>query len=58
MPKPVSDYKPGRATFAGILIGAFIGVLFGKLFLGAILGLWFGMALDSSNKAKHDAAEK
>lgn len=48
------NYKPGRAVFLGLVIGAFIGLLTRKLVLGGIIGFCIGLAMDASNKAKRD----
>ena len=52
------NYKPGRAVVVGELLGAFIGLLTRRPIIGAILGMWIGLAVDASNKAKRDKADK
>lgn len=40
-------YRPGQWVFLGTVLGAFIGLLFGKFALGLIFGFFVGVAIDS-----------
>ena len=56
-PKP---YRSGQWTVSGIVVGSFLGLIFGKLALGAIFGFFIGVLADArrrkSNSVTRDAA--
>lgn len=43
-------YKPGQWILMSTALGAFIGILLGKLALGMIFGFFIGVAIDSSKR--------
>jgi len=43
-------YKPGQWILMGTALGAFIGILLGKLALGMIFGFFIGVAIDSNKR--------
>lgn len=43
-------YKAGQWVVLGTVLGAFIGLLFGKFALGLIFGFFFGIVVDSSKR--------
>ena len=51
-------YKPGTWIFLGILLGAFVGLLFSKFALGAIFGFFVGLAVDSSKRKASSSSEE
>lgn len=51
-------YKPGAGIVMGIVLGAFIGLLFSKLALGAIFGFFLGLAIDASRRKAAGSAEE
>jgi len=44
------SYKPGTWILLGTVIGAFIGLLFGKFAIGLIFGFFVGVAIDSRKR--------
>lgn len=51
-------YKPGTWIVLGIVLGAFIGLLFSKLALGGIFGFFLGLAIDSSRRKAISSSEE
>lgn len=51
-------YKPGAGIVLGIVLGAFIGLLFSKLALGAIFGFFLGLLIDSSRRKAMSSTEE
>lgn len=51
-------YKPGTWIVLGIVLGAFIGLLFSKLVLGGIFGFFLGLAIDSSKRKAIGSSEE
>jgi hypothetical protein len=45
-----STYRPGRWVVLGTILGAFLGLLFGKFALGLIFGFLVGIMIDSSKR--------
>lgn len=56
-------YRPGEWILLGTVLGAFIGLLFGKFALGLIFGFFAGIAIDvmkrraSKSDARHSSEE-
>jgi len=51
-------YKPGTWIVLGIVLGAFIGLLFSTLALGAIFGFFLGLAVDASKRKSISSSEE
>jgi len=58
MPSPNKPYKPGQWILVGTALGAFIGILLGKLALGMIFGFFIGVAIDSNKRNAKAGLEK
>jgi len=45
-----SPYKTGHWIVLGTIMGAFLGLLFGKFAIGLIFGFFVGIAIDSRKR--------
>ena len=53
-----TPYKRGQWIVFGTVIGAFIGLLFGKFAIGLIFGFFVGVFVDSKKRKAAEAATK
>jgi hypothetical protein len=58
MKSETGTYKPGTWIVLGTVLGAFVGLLFGKFALGLIFGFFVGIGVDArKRKAETGTAE-
>jgi F0F1-type ATP synthase assembly protein I len=53
-----SPYKRGQWIVRGTIVGAFVGLLFGKFAIGLIFGFMVGIFIDSQKRKAAEAASK
>lgn len=53
-----SPYKRGQWIVLGTVLGAFIGLLFGKFAIGLIFGFFVGLFVDSKKRKAAESATK
>jgi uncharacterized membrane protein YccC len=58
MPTTGKPYRKGQWIVIGVALGAFIGMLFGKLALGMISGFFVGLIVDSGKRKATTPADR